>query len=394
MSWKILKTRLIGLPYQEMTPYYRGFNGSIHKSKKLQWETRGKYNVIDDKTVEIVELPIGTWTQTYKEFLDKLIMGPAKMAAAEAAAKASNRRTVATTAAAKKAAAAAAAEAEKYIPPLKRYHECHTEHSVKFVMSFDPDILMDLLDEYDPKTGLNKFERTFKLTSSIGVNRTLNFYNHNQILTSFDEIESVFRAYFDHRLELYDARRKYMIDDKESKLLLLSTRARFIQEANRGVIKINNVPKSELHSQLESGKYPKMFNKKNHTNDGRLFTLDRITEQIAADSSLTTYYNYDFLTDMPIFTLTKEKADELLRKRDETQAELDNLRLQSAKTLWEADLVAFTEEYAKFMKEYAEYCGINPESMTTQKKKIMIDMKKIVTRKPSGSGSAKTSPDA
>jgi DNA topoisomerase-2 len=33
------------------------------------------YNQIDDDTLEITELPVGTWTQNYKEFLETLISG-------------------------------------------------------------------------------------------------------------------------------------------------------------------------------------------------------------------------------------------------------------------------------------------------------------------------------
>lgn len=235
---------------------------------------------------------------------------------------------------------------------------------------------MDLLDEYDPKTGLNKFERVFKLQSSIGVNHTLNFYNDKCQFQSFTDIEGVFMAYYNKRLALYDARRAHMIDELESRLLLLSARARFIQEVNQGLVKINNVPKAELIAQLEARKYNKMFVKKGHHLDGRVILFDNI------NTSIKDHCNYDFLAKLSVFSLTKEKAEELLKERDEVNEKLDVLKSHTAVTLWEEDLNAFLTEYNKFLIEYADYCGIDPNIVLGKyiKKKDAIDMKKTIRK--------------
>mmetsp|Transcript_48884 Transcript_48884/g.66571 ORF Transcript_48884/g.66571 Transcript_48884/m.66571 type:complete len:82 (+) Transcript_48884:2243-2488(+) len=33
---------------------------------------QGKYNVLDDDELEITELPVGTWTRVYKNYLEEL----------------------------------------------------------------------------------------------------------------------------------------------------------------------------------------------------------------------------------------------------------------------------------------------------------------------------------
>jgi DNA topoisomerase-2 len=39
----------------------------------------GRAEVLDEKTIEITELPVGTWTQSYKEStLDVMLYGTAK----------------------------------------------------------------------------------------------------------------------------------------------------------------------------------------------------------------------------------------------------------------------------------------------------------------------------
>lgn len=48
--------------------------------------------------------------------------------------------------------------------------------------------------------------------------------------------------------------------------------------------------------------------------------------------------DYDYLLGMTMWSLTKERKDELLRKRDEKQTELRILRGKSAKDIWMEDL--------------------------------------------------------
>ena len=374
-----IRSVLHGGSFKEMTPHYRGFTGNIVKKGNLQWVTHGRYNVINDTTVEIVELPIGVWTQKYKEFLEDMIRGGEPSAASSGRGKSA---TGAKGAASKgrpstsKTSVSASATGIVETPPLKKIHQAHTDYTVKFILTFEKSILMDLLDEYDPKTGLNKFERVFKLQSSIGVNHTLNFYNDKCQFQSFTNIEGVFMAYFKRRLELYDARRSHMMDELESRLLLLSTRARFIQEVNQGLVKINNVPKVELIANLEARKYNKMFVKKGHPLDGRIILFENI------DNSVKDNCTYDFLAKLSVFSLTKENADELLKERDTVNDDLNIIKAHTATTLWEEDLNAFMTQYNKYLIEYADYCGIDPNIVLGKyiKRKDTIDIKKTIRK--------------
>ena len=54
----------------QLIPWYRGFTGTIESSPG-SFITRGKF-AINDSTVQITELPAGTWTEKYTEFLDKI----------------------------------------------------------------------------------------------------------------------------------------------------------------------------------------------------------------------------------------------------------------------------------------------------------------------------------
>jgi DNA topoisomerase-2 len=56
---------------EEMMPWYKGFIGKIVKVETNKWTTHGLYEVKGNKII-ITELPVGTWTEDYKIFLDKL----------------------------------------------------------------------------------------------------------------------------------------------------------------------------------------------------------------------------------------------------------------------------------------------------------------------------------
>ena len=53
-------------------PYYNGFKGTIKPldEENKKYLIKGIYEIVDTDKIRITELPIGTWTQDYKEFLE------------------------------------------------------------------------------------------------------------------------------------------------------------------------------------------------------------------------------------------------------------------------------------------------------------------------------------
>jgi DNA topoisomerase-2 len=67
--------RLIDNPDAElrpMFPWYRGFTGTIHLESESKYLTTGVWKRVAN-SIEISELPIGKWTQSYKEFLETMV---------------------------------------------------------------------------------------------------------------------------------------------------------------------------------------------------------------------------------------------------------------------------------------------------------------------------------
>ena len=68
---------------------------------------------------------------------------------------------------------------------------------------------------------------------------------------------------------------------------------------------------------------------------------------------------------MPIYNLTKEKVDELLKEKENIETNLALMKSKTDKILWEEDLKEFEGEYKKHMIEYCDYMAIDPKVMET-----------------------------
>ena len=242
---------------------------------------------------------------------------------------------------------------------------------IKFTITFQPDVLNKLLSGVD-KTGLTELEKTFHLTTSISCCNTMNLYDENNKLKNFTSPEAILKYYYDLRLHYYELRKLNLVKILEQDLFLLSTRARFILDVINDVVKVRNVPKADIIKRLEELKYPKMV-----ANGIGLIDLDKMTAKQMADSS---YGSYDFLISMPIYNLTKEKVDDLLKDKEELQTQLATLQKKTNKDLWEEDLKLFESEYKKHMDEYCDYMSINPKHMNFGKT-ISSETKKLIMKK-------------
>lgn len=71
---KMIRVWLAGgkLP-RYLTPWYRGFRGSV-VSRGGKWYTQGVWKKLGVSKIEITELPVGLWTEKFKEELDKSVV--------------------------------------------------------------------------------------------------------------------------------------------------------------------------------------------------------------------------------------------------------------------------------------------------------------------------------
>uniref|UniRef100_A0A8D2MH44 DNA topoisomerase 2 n=1 Tax=Zonotrichia albicollis TaxID=44394 RepID=A0A8D2MH44_ZONAL len=280
-----------------MLPSYKNFKGTIDELGPNQYVISGEVSILDSTTIEITELPVRTWTQTYKEqVLEPMLNGT-----------------------------------EKTPPLITDYKEYHTDTTVRFVVKMTEDKLAEA-----EAVGLHK---VFKLQTSLTCNSMV-LFDHVGFLKKYDSPQDILKEFFELRLRYYNLRKEWLIGMLGAESAKLSNQARFILEKIDGKIVIENKPKKELIQVLIQRGYESDPVKawKEAQNKGEE------EEESDKESTAASGPDFNYLLNMPLWYLTKEKKDELCKQRDNKEKELENLKRKSPSDLWKEDLAAFIEE--------------------------------------------------
>nr|O42130.2 RecName: Full=DNA topoisomerase 2-alpha; AltName: Full=DNA topoisomerase II, alpha isozyme [Gallus gallus]BAA22539.2 DNA topoisomeraseII_alpha [Gallus gallus] len=281
-----------------MLPSYKNFKGTIDELGPNQYVISGEVSILDSTTIEITELPVRTWTQTYKEqVLEPMLNGT-----------------------------------EKTPPLITDYKEYHTDTTVKFVVKMSEEKLAEA-----EAVGLHK---VFKLQTNLTCNSMV-LFDHVGFLKKYESPQDILKEFFELRLRYYGLRKEWLIGMLGAESAKLNNQARFILEKIDGKIVIENKPKKELIQVLIQRGYEsdpvkawkELQNKEEEEGD-----------ESGEESAAATGPDFNYLLNMPLWYLTKEKKDELCKQRDNKDKELEDLKHKSPSDLWKEDLAAFVEE--------------------------------------------------
>ncbi|KAF6262252.1 DNA topoisomerase [Scenedesmus sp. NREL 46B-D3] len=338
-----LKRLLQGQPLEPMQPWYKGFRGSIAEvATKNQsgksYSISGTIAATGDSSVTITELPVRSWTQPYKEFLEGLLKGAAAP----------------TTAAGRKKAAdgEAGGPASGEGPLLADYKEHHTDVSVHFDVDLVPGKLAAL------QAGPGGLETKFKLNSKISTGNMMLFDAEGHI-KRYDSPEDILREFFDLRLQFYERRRVGLLQDAQWELMRASNKIRFILAVISGELVLANRKRADIEGNLEAQGFDKMAKSKDvsvcwqqaaaatggRTGARACVAQDDSEEEIgrAAAAAAAVKESYDYLLSMAIYSLTWEKVQSLTEEADAAAAEVARLETADICSMWAEDLDAFLE---------------------------------------------------
>ncbi|CAG11670.1 unnamed protein product, partial [Tetraodon nigroviridis] len=312
----------------QMLPSYKGFKGVIHELGQNQYLVSGEVSVIDKNTVEITELPVRTWTQAYKEsVLEPMLQGSDKTPAL-----------------------------------ISDYKEYHTDTTVKFLVRMSEEKLAQA-----EAAGLHK---VFKLQSSLTCNSMVTacfhrpehvLFDHMGCLKRYESVQDILKEFFELRLHYYKLRRDWLVGSLGAEAAKLSNQARFVLEKIEGKISIENKSKRELIRMLVQKGFesdPVAAWTRAQEKELRRFQSKREPRQAqeedegndsdsSLDSGSSSGPNFNYILNMPLWCLTKEKVEELLKQRDLKRGELNELQRKSPEDLWKEDLAVFVEELEK-----------------------------------------------
>lgn len=182
-----LEKKLSGQNFVPMAPWYNGFNGSIVKKEATVYLTKGKYT-IDKNVLTIDELPVTSWTEAYKIFLETSI-GPLKN--------------------------------------IRNIRNNSTESTVEFTIRFDDENSLKTLEKRVDKH-INGIEKMFYLTRVINLGN-MHLYSPDNIIKRYPSPQAILMEYYVIRLEYYKRRKEYLLKKLEDEIKILKSKVKFIQ---------------------------------------------------------------------------------------------------------------------------------------------------------------------
>jgi DNA topoisomerase-2 len=293
---KAIKNLMNKKPVNELRPWYRGFTGKIYKLNDRTFESNVSNTLTrEDKcTVRITELPIGRWTDNYQVFLESI-------------------------------------EQDKVNPD--GYIDCYDNNSgnckIDFKVSFSDDTLKKALKD---KTGKNGVEKLLKLTSRIGISN-MHLYSPEGVIKKYEDPEEIITDYYDYRLKMYRLRKEYRLRLFKNQLTRFEYQRKFIKAYIKKEIKLANRKKAVIEQDLEDKKYPRWNSDINAPDDKK---------------------TYGYILDMPLYSLTREKIEDLEKKYRDKKKDLDELKKKSLEEIWTDELDEFEKAYDKWIKEMKE----------------------------------------
>lgn len=177
----------------QLTPWYKNFIGIIKKISKFEYESKGLYK-IENNTMIISELPINTWTENYKTFLENTL------------------------------------QHDKLKGIITKIKNNSDDLNVEFIIKF----------RSFPFKNYKEIEKIFLLNNKINLS---NMYLHdkNGKLKKYNTPIDIINDFYIVRLDYYERRKQYLLAKLEDEINNLNLKLRFIKLviSNKNIFKMS-----------------------------------------------------------------------------------------------------------------------------------------------------------
>ena len=310
-------------PAPTINPYYKNFKGTIQRIVDASTSTntntatkyliKGCYTILDDKKIRITELPIGTWTDEYKKFIEQLIEPVAKKSGDAAGS-------------------ASASAATAGIQLVKDYNDMSTDTIVDITLIMMPNIIATYRNKV-VEHGCTMLEKCLGLYTTQSTTN-MNMFDANEKLKKYNTPEEIVEDYYPVRIEYYQKRKAHLVDALRKELLVLSNRARYISEILDDTIDLRRKTTANMVQILKDRKYDM------HQGDDGKDNKDGIDSGVG----------YKYLLKLPMDSVSEENVEKLRTEKEKKEKELAHLESKTTENLWLDDLAELEEEYGKFVE--------------------------------------------
>jgi DNA topoisomerase-2 len=306
-----LKAMIEETEFKDIHPRYQGFNGKIVKESDQKYQMKGSYEILDDETVHITELPIFMSFEKYREYLISIELADKK--------EVSDKKLIVD------------------------FEQKPFPNKVDIIVKFKPTELQKLI-----KNG--EVEKYLKLNTTISLSNMTLFNSANKLI-KYDCVYDIIEDFYVHRREIYQKRKDYHTKVLENDMNIIKYKVKFIEGILSKDIQIERQKKDKIIARLVELKFPKL---------ARSIDNPDVT--------------YQYLTDLPLWTLTFEKIEELKKELEDTRLVLEEYKKLTVNDIWLSELNEFMESYEKWLKEWEEE---KEKENSFEKKKPSKKSKKI-----------------
>lgn len=314
-----LRGEIADLTAHRMVPWWEGFRGAVTLSADGKTvTTKGIYEFLSDDShrVKITELPVGTWTIKYKEFLEKMMSGDA--APSKNSDTASSPRL------------------------LKDYQNASTDDEVCFILQLDPEYF------HEARTFPAEFEKKFKLTASEKLTNMMAF-DVNGHVRRFASAGEIMETFYMQRIGGYVSRKTNELRRLDAEIVELDAKARFVKAVVTGKLVVANAEDDVLLAGLKA------------------IGIPALSDPESPDDLRA----YEYVLRMRVDRLKAKAVLELEEDLAKVRAVREELDGKTPEDLWLADLDVFSEAYERFMEQRsAARAAANVESKGTVKKVV------------------------
>ena len=302
-------------PVQEFMPYYEGFSGAISKISDNKFLIKGKYEKVGPDKIRIVELPIGTWLDDYKEYLEQLTESVDKAG-------------------------------KKITPVIKDYDDMSSDTIIDFIITLQKG-LVDELESTVSDNGCNGLEKMFKLFTT-NTTTNMHLFDAEDKLKKYENVCEIIDDYFDTRIQMYQVRKNYLIMAITEELVLLSNKVKYIKEVLEGTVDLRRKKKDEVSAML----------------------LEKGYSVIDEDS------DFKYLTKLPMDSVSEENVEKLEKDHQNKMADLDEVKATTIQQMWLKELVVLETEYLHYKEIRSR--GSSPTKKTAKVlTKVMVKKNKL-----------------
>jgi len=271
----------------KLTPWWSGFRGAITPmGDDKSWIVKGKYTFLDDDAahVQITELPVGTWTQKYKQFLEDHV-----------------------------------SDDPKDKKPLRDIENNNNDLDVNFTLKMDHD------SYHEARAYPAEFEKKFQLNSVIRTTNMVAFDSKGKI-HRYGSVGEILQEFYVTRLDAYVRRKVSELKRMDADILELRARLLFIESILNGKLVISNQDDDKILAGLKGLGLP----------------------PLSAPEAVDELKAFEYLLRIRIDRIKASAVDELRKQVAAATEERDTLAAKSAETLWLADLENFESVYTTF----------------------------------------------